>query len=71
MRITQYRNETLRRTGWRYYVEPNGSNVSMPGYLAAYLGRMLPAAERLPRSPGIAAGIELITAYGRHRSALL
>ncbi|MFI9406878.1 DNA adenine methylase [Nocardia sp. NPDC052316] len=72
VRITQSRTGTLRRTGWRHHVDPNGSGVSMPGYLAAYLERMLPAAERLAAvSLESRPALDLIGTYGRHRSALL
>ncbi|MEG8177487.1 DNA adenine methylase [Nocardia terpenica] len=72
VRITQGRTGTLRRTGWRYYIDPAGSSVSMPRYLAGYLERMLPAAERLAAvSLESRPALELIAAYGRHRSALL
>ncbi|MFE5288125.1 DNA adenine methylase [Nocardia sp. NPDC056611] len=72
VRITQSRTGTLRRTGWRHHVDPHGSNVSMPGYLAAYLERMLPAAERLAGvSLESRPALELIATYGRHRSTLL
>ncbi|MEV4234060.1 DNA adenine methylase [Nocardia sp. NPDC049737] len=72
VRITQSRTGTLRRTGWRHHVDPNGSGVSMPGYLAAYLERMLPAAERLAAvSLESRPALDLIGAYGRHRTVLL
>ncbi|WP_327097125.1 hypothetical protein OIE68_45930 [Nocardia vinacea] len=72
VRITQSRTGTLRRTGWRHHVDPNGSGVSMPGYLAAYVERMLPAAERLAAvSLESRPALDLIATYGRHRSALL
>ncbi|MFF0608415.1 DNA adenine methylase [Nocardia tengchongensis] len=72
VRITQSRTGTLRRTGWRHHIDPNGSSVSMPGYLAGYLDRMMPAAERLAGvSLESRPALELITTYGRHRSTLL
>ncbi|MEV0294232.1 DNA adenine methylase [Nocardia sp. NPDC050710] len=72
VRITQGRTGTMRRTGWRHYVDPNGSGSSMPRYLAGYLDRMLPAAERLSRvSLEARPAVEVIDAYGRHRDALL
>lgn len=72
VRITQSRTGTLRRTGWRHHVDPKGSGISMPGYLAAYLERMWPAAERLAAvSLESRPALDLIGVYGRHRSALL
>lgn len=47
VRITQGRAGTLRKTGWRYYVDPAGSSKGMPGYLDGYVERMAAAAERL------------------------
>lgn len=47
VRITQGRAGTLRKTGWRYYVDPAGSSKGMPGYLDGYVERMAAASERL------------------------
>lgn len=47
VRLAQGRGGMMRRTGWRHYVAPAGSSLSMPGYLEAYRDRILPAAERL------------------------
>jgi len=72
VRLTQGRAGTLRRTGWRHYVDAGTSSTSMPRYLAGYLERMLPAAERLADvSLECRPALELIAAYGRHRSVLL
>ncbi len=46
-RLAQGRSGTLRRTGWRHYIDPAGSVTSMPGYLEAYVDRLAAAAERL------------------------
>jgi DNA adenine methylase len=45
--LAQGRAGTLRNTGWRYYANPAGSSIGMPGYLAGYVNRVGPAAERL------------------------
>jgi DNA adenine methylase len=72
VRITQGRTGTLRRTGWRHYLDPDGSSSSMPRYLAGYLDRMLPAAERLAAvSLECRPALDVIAKYGRHRTALL
>lgn len=72
VRLTQGRTGTLRKTGWRHYVDAGTSSSSMPRYLAGYLDRMMPAAERLAAvSLECRPGLELIAAYGRHRSTLL
>lgn len=47
IRLSQGRSATMRTTGWRHYVNPAGSHLPMPGYLAAYVDRMAAAAERL------------------------
>lgn len=47
VKISQGRSGTLRKTGWRYFVDPKGSSKSMPGYLDAYVDRMAAATERL------------------------
>lgn len=65
VRINQGRSGTLRKTGWRYYVNPGGTNLSMAGYLEAYVERMAAAAERLHRvSLECRPGLELVEAFG-------
>ncbi|WP_131748957.1 DNA adenine methylase [Frankia sp. Cppng1_Ct_nod] len=72
VRIAQTRTGTLRRTGWRHYVDPSGSSASMPGYLAAYVERMAAVAERLAAvSLECRPALEVIDAYGRHPNVLL
>lgn len=65
VRITQARTGTLRKTGWRYYINPAGSGAAMPEYLEAYVDRMATAAERLHHvSLECRPAIELVRAYG-------
>lgn len=65
VQLTQGRSGTLLRTGWRHYVAPVGS-TGMPDYLAGYVGRMLPAAERLAGvSLESRPALDLIRRYGR------
>lgn len=45
--LTQGRSRTMKRTGWRYYVDPRGTNGSFSTYMRAYRSRLLPTAERL------------------------
>ncbi|WP_312884802.1 DNA adenine methylase [Nocardia barduliensis] len=72
VRISQGRTGTMRKTGWRHYVDPAGSNSSMPRYLAGYLDRMMPAAERLSAvSLESRPALDVITTYGRHQATLL
>lgn len=70
--LTQGRSGTLRKTGWRYYINPRGSTASMPAYLEAYRNRLAPAAERL-MSVSLEArpALEIIAAYGQHPEVLL
>jgi DNA adenine methylase len=72
VRLTQGRTGTMRKTGWCHYVDAGTSSSSMPRYLAGYLERMWPAAERLAAvSLESRPALDLIAAYGRHRSTLL
>lgn len=72
IQISQSRGGTLRRTGWRMYVDPAGSSTSMPGYLDGYTERMAAAAERLHRvSLECRPALDVIAQYGAHRSCCL
>lgn len=73
VRLTQGRGAQLRRTtGWRYFKDPHGSNVSMPGYLEAYRSRLAPCLDRLAQvSLECRPALELIAEYGSHPEALL
>lgn len=72
VRLTQGRAGTLRKTGWRYYVNPSGSSASMPDYLAGYVSRMAAAAERLAAvSLECRPALDVIAAYGAQPEALL
>lgn len=72
VRLAQGRSGTLRRTGWRFYVDPAGSSTSMPGYLAGYVNRMAAAAERLARvSLEARPALDVIAAYGAQPEVLL
>ncbi|MEX5711893.1 DNA adenine methylase [Parafrankia sp. FMc6] len=70
--LSQARTGTLRRTGWRHYVNPAGSDTSMPGYLAGYVDRMASAAERLAAvSLECRPGLDLCERYGREPDVLM
>jgi DNA adenine methylase len=72
VRLAMSRSGTLRRVGWRYYVNPSGSSASMPGYLDGYRDRLAPAAERLMRvSLECRPALELIAAFGAQPGCLL
>lgn len=70
--LTQGRAGTMRNTGWRYYADPAGSSIGMPGYLAGYVKRVGPAAERLAGvSLEARKALEIVAKYGDHPQALL
>lgn len=72
VRLTQGRSSTLRKTGWRSYHNPKASTVGMPGYLAGYVGRIAPVAERLAHvSIECRPALEIVAKYGRHSRVLL
>lgn len=72
VRLTQSRTGTLRRAGWRHYLDPAGSSAGMPGYLAGYVERMAAAVERLQRvSLECKPAIEVIRSFAPHSNALL
>jgi DNA adenine methylase len=72
VRLAQGRTGTLRRTGWRYYVNPSGSSASMPGYLTGYVDRMAATAERLSAvTLECRPALEVIEAFGQHEDLLL
>lgn len=71
VRLSQGRNGTMRRTGWRFYEKPRGG-MSMPGYLASYVDRFGPCVERLAGvSLECRPALKLIEAYGEHPGVLL
>lgn len=72
VRLTQGRSGTLRKTGWRYYVDPGGTSISMAAYLDAYRNRLPLAAARLMAvSLEARPALEVIAQYGQHADALL
>jgi DNA adenine methylase len=74
VKLTQGRVGSTRSggTGWRYYVNPAGSNTSMPGYLAGYVDRMAAVAERLHAvSLECMPALDMIAKYGAQPDVLL
>lgn len=70
--LTQGRAATLRRTGWRHYIDPAGSGSSMPDYLDGYRARLAPVAERLMAvSLECLPALDVVTKYGREPDVLL
>lgn len=72
IKLTQGRSAQLRRSGWRHFVKPAGCTVGFPGYLAGYVDRIAPAAERLQRvSLECRPALEIIEKYGADPDVLL
>lgn len=72
VQLTQGRAGSRKRTGWRHYVNPGGSSIGMPDYLDGYVGRMLPAAERLAgTSLESMPALDLVAKYGAEPKVLL
>ncbi|MFG7942920.1 DNA adenine methylase [Streptomyces cacaoi] len=71
-RLAQGRSGTLRQTGWRHYIDPAGSTIGMPGYMAAYVDRLAAAAERLAGvSLECLPALDVIGKYGAADDVLL
>jgi DNA adenine methylase len=70
--LAQSRTGTLKKTGWRFFVNPAGSSIGMPKYIEGYVDRMAAVAERLHAvSLENRPALELIEAYGAHADALI
>ncbi|MGY1439581.1 DNA adenine methylase [Streptomyces reniochalinae] len=71
-RLAQGRSGTLRQTGWRHYIDPAGSTIGMPGYMAAYVDRLAAAAERLSAvSLECLPALDIVGKYGTAKDVLL
>ena len=70
--LTQGRTGTLRRTGWRFFADVNGTSSSFATYMDAYRDRLLPAAERI-RAVTLEQrdAVEVIEQYGQFERNLL
>lgn len=72
IQIAQGRSGTLRKTGWRHFIDPGGTSGSLPSYLDAYVTRMAAAAERLHQvSLECRPAIEIVRQYGAIASCCL
>lgn len=72
IQIAQGRGGTLRKTGWRCYIDPAGCSSGMPQYLEGYVDRMAAGAERLHRvSLECRPALEIIKQYGRFADCCL
>lgn len=70
--LTQGRSRTMKRTGWRFYADPQGTSASFSTYMRAYRSRLLPAAERVQNvSLECRPALEVIEKYGAHADNLL
>ncbi|EGD57147.1 DNA adenine methylase [Gordonia neofelifaecis] len=68
--LTQGRMGSQTKTGWRH--DTGEKTTAMPVRLARYAGRIAPAAARLAAvSLECRPAVEMVEAYGRHRSNLL
>lgn len=72
VRLTQSRGGSLRRTGWRHYMDPASSPSSTSVRVHGYVRRMMPVAERLASvSLECRPALEAVDAYGKYPGALL
>lgn len=72
IQIAQGRSGTLRKTGWRHFIDPGGTSGSLPSYLESYVDRMATAAERLHQvSLECRPAIEVVRQYGAIASCCL
>lgn len=71
VRLSQGRSGKLTPTGWRYYKNPGGSSMGMPGYIDSYVNRMVAVAGRLKCvSIESRPALELIADYGKQPRVL-
>lgn len=72
VRLTQGRSGAMAPTGWRYYQNPAGSSTSFPRYMAGYVDRMPPAAQRIAAvSLECRPAVEMVEVYGQHAGVLI
>jgi len=70
--LTQGRSRTMKRTGWRFYSDPNGTSASFQTYMDAYRARLGPAFDRIRRvSLECRPALEVIEKYGAFADNLL
>lgn len=61
-----------KQSNWRYYLDPNGSSIGIPGYLTAYRDRMPPTLRRL-RDVSLESmpALDIVRKYGTSPDTLL
>lgn len=70
--LTQGRSRTMKRTGWRFYADPKGTNASLQTYMDAYRERLGPAFDRLRTvSLECRPALDVIAQYGMFEDTLL
>lgn len=70
--LTQGRSRTMKRTGWRFYADPRGTNASFQTYMDAYRSRLEPAMARLRNvSLECRPALDVIEQYGAFEDNLL
>jgi len=70
--LTQGRSRTMKRTGWRFYADPNGTSASFQTYMDAYRSRLGPTMDRI-RSVSLECrpALDVIAQYGAFQDNLL
>lgn len=72
IRLSQGRVGHLHGTGWRHFLDPDATNLSMSAYLAGYVRRMERVAQRLAQvSLENRDGLEVVDRYGRYDGVLI
>lgn len=70
--LTQGRSRTMKRTGWRFYADPRGTNASFQTYMEAYRSRLGPAFDRIRNvSLECRPALDIIEQYGAFKDNLL
>jgi DNA adenine methylase len=72
LKLSQGRNGSLRRTGWRFHETPSGRTSTMPQTLRGYIDRFWDVAERLAAvTLECRPALDVIARYGRDADTLL
>jgi DNA adenine methylase len=70
--LTQGRSRTMKRTGWRFFADPNGTSSSFMTYMDAYRSRLGDAFERIREvSLECRPALDVIAQYGAFPENLL
>lgn len=70
--LTQGRSRTMKRTGWRFYADPNGTSAAFSTYMDAYRSRLGPAYDRIRNvSLECRPALDVIEQYGAFEDNVL